>query len=90
MVGVVGFEPTTLNPQSSGSTTALHPDPHRLPARAPRGKPLPLVLSPPLPRAGAHMSSGTLKKDAPRSAAPADEPPLTLVNEAKGEQKAAF
>ncbi len=37
-----------------------------------------------------HMSSGTLKKDAPRSAAPADEPPLTLVNEAKGEQKAAF
>lgn len=26
MVGVVGFEPTTLNPQSSGSTTELHPD----------------------------------------------------------------
>ena len=26
MVGVVGLEPTTLNPQSSGSTAELHPD----------------------------------------------------------------
>ena len=25
MVGVVGFEPTTLTPQRSGSTTELHP-----------------------------------------------------------------
>ena len=38
LVGVEGFEPPTLNPQSSGSTTELHPETGLIVPRS-RGRP---------------------------------------------------